>query len=50
MAIEKRVNNSIDNFQNPIQQYGGKKHSTKKRFFRRNKFNKLKSKRVRFAV
>jgi hypothetical protein len=50
--IENRLNNSIENFKNPIPQYGGKKF-TRKRLFKRgkmNKVNKYKSKRVRFAV
>lgn len=50
--IENRINNSVENFQNPIPQYGGKK-MTRKRLFKNGKsirFGKHKSKRVRFAV
>lgn len=51
MSIENRLNNSIENFKNPLPQYGGK-NITRKRLFKRgkiNRANKLKSKRVRFA-
>lgn len=50
-SIENRLNDSIENFKNPIPQYGGKK-MTRKRLFKKGKMNRnnrLKSKRVRFA-
>jgi len=50
--IENRLNNSIENFKNPLPQYGGK-NITRKQLFKRgklNRANKLKSKRVRFVV
>lgn len=53
MTIENRLNNSIENFKNPLPQYGGKHYAnTRKRLFKKGKISKaskLKSKRVRFA-